>query len=352
MAIFIAGEATAANTDILRIYGAVNQPVVITMQDLAKFQSTQAQLNEVLENGDFRGAFYYQGVPLRILLELAGIKKNEKNNFSKSVDLAIAIRNKKGAQIILSWGEVFYRNPGEILIATNAIPIMPHKDCKGCHSAEFYKPLIDQFHRNICFPKLIVAEDLYTDRSLEGITDIEVIDINPDNNVKKDPKSKLFSKQFTITGYGIKPLSLCDISQYSRKNMRIKKVGEGKGYHGILQAGGASLKQILEDAGIKPDLNTVFMVSAPDGYRSLLSYGEVFLNPLGDQIIIADRIDGQSIDSGGKFILLISKDLMADRWVKAIEKIEVISISKAFASKQYNSNYDNCSFHTFLVIEG
>ncbi|MDL1985482.1 MAG: molybdopterin-dependent oxidoreductase [Deltaproteobacteria bacterium] len=124
-----------------------------------------------------------------------------------------------------------------------------------------------------------------------------------------------------------KPLSLSDISQYPRKNMRIKKIGAGKGYHGILQVSGASLKQILEDAGIKPDLNTVFIVSAPDGYRSLLSCCEVFLSPSGDQIIIADRINGQSIDSGGKFILLISNDLMADRWVKSIEKIEVISIS-------------------------
>lgn len=327
MAIFIAGEATAANTGLLRIYGAVNQPLALTMKDLTKFQIIQVQLNEVLENGDFKGVFHYQGVPLRILLKLAGIKKNAKNNFSKSVDLAIAIRNKKGAQIILSWGEVFYRNPGEILIATNASPIMPHKDCKGCHSAEFYKPILDQFHRNICFPKLVVAEDSFADRSLEGITDIEVIDINPDNNVKKEPKSKLFSKQFTLIGYGIKPLSLCDISQYSRKNMKIKKVGEGKGYHGMLQASGASLKQILEDAGVKPDLNTVFMVSAPDGYRSLLSYGEVFLSPLGDQIIIADRIDEQSIDSGGKFTLLISTDLMADRWVKSIEKVEIILIS-------------------------
>ncbi len=322
---FFNGYVFADSKDSLSIYGLVKNPLNISMQDLTKFQSTQVQLNEVLENGNFRGVFYYQGVPLRILLELAGIKKNTKNNFSKSVDLAIAVRNKKGAQIILSWGEVFYRNSGEILIATAAVPIMPHKDCKGCHSLEFYKPLIDQLHRNICFPKLVVAGDSFADRSLEEITDIEVIDIAPIINVKKEPK--LFSKQFRITGYGIKPLSLSDISQYPRKNMRIKKIGAGKGYHGILQVSGASLKQILEDAGIKPDLNTVFIVSAPDGYRSLLSCGEVFLSPSGDQIIITDRINGQSIDSGGKFILLISNDLMADRWVKSIEKIEVISIS-------------------------
>ncbi|MDL1988158.1 MAG: hypothetical protein LWX08_11005 [Deltaproteobacteria bacterium] len=337
---FFTGYVFADSKDSLSLYGLVKNPLNISMQDLTKFQSTQVQMNEVTNDGEFRGVFHYRGVPLRTLIELACIKKNKKE-FSKSVDLAIAVRNKKGAQIILSWGEVFYRNPGEILIATAAVPIMPHKDCKGCHSLEFYKPLIDQLHRNICFPKLVVAGDSFADRSLEEITDIEVIDITPIINVKKEPK--LFSKQFRITGYGIKPLSLSDISQYPRKNMRLKKIGEGKGYHGILQASGASLKQILENAGIKPDLNTVFIVSAPDGYRSLLSYGEVFLNPLGDRIIIADRIDGQSIDSGGKFILLISKDLMADRWVKSIEKIEVISISnkalglaqklKKFASK-------------------
>ena len=93
-----------------------------------------------------------------------------------------------------------------------------------------------------------------------------------------------------------------------------------------MQVSGVSLKDILKDTGITPDMNTVFIVSAPDGYRSLLSYGEVFLNPLGDQIIVTDLINGQQIDRGGKFILLISKDLMADRWVKAIEKVEVIQI--------------------------
>ncbi|MDL1968805.1 MAG: hypothetical protein LWW97_09740 [Deltaproteobacteria bacterium] len=300
---FFTGYVFAESKDSLSIYGLVKHPLNISMQDLTKFQSIQVQMNEVTNDGEFRGVFHYCGVPLRTLLELACIKKNKKE-FSKSVDLAIAIRNKKGAQTILSWGEVFYRNSGEILIATAAVPIMPHKNCKGCHSLEFYKPVIDQLYRNICFPKLVVAEDSFADRSLEEITDIEVIDITHGINIKKEPK--LFSKQFTITGHGIKSLSFCDISQYPRKNMRIKKVGEGKGYHGILQASGASLKQILENAGVLPDLNTVFIVSAPDGYRSLLSWGEVFLSPSGDQIIIADRINGQSIDSGGKFILSVN----------------------------------------------
>jgi DMSO/TMAO reductase YedYZ molybdopterin-dependent catalytic subunit len=323
MTIFLAGNATEASNGILRINGIVNNPLTLTMKDLNRFKNIQVQLNDVSNKGEFKGIYYYEGVPLRTLLELACIEKNKKG-FSKSVDLAIAVRNKKGAQIILSWGEVFYRNPAEIVIATRAVPIMPHKNCKGCHSPDFYKPLLDQLHRNISFPKLVVAEDSFADRSIEGITEIEVLQIPHNNNSKKIPK--LFSKQFIISGDGIKTLSLCDLSQYPRKNMRIKRIGEGKGYHGILQVSGASLKQILDDAGVTPDLNTVFIVSAPDGYCSLLSYGEVFLNPLGDQIIVADQINGQSIDRGGRFILLISKDLMADRWVKAIEKIEVISV--------------------------
>lgn len=78
----------------------------------------------------------------------------------------------------------------------------------------------------------------------------------------------------------------------------------------------------------KPDLNSVFVVSAPDGYRSLLSYGEVFLSPAGERVTLADTIKSEPINQNGRFIMMLPDDLMADRWVKAISKIEWISLSR------------------------
>jgi hypothetical protein len=276
-----------------------------------------------MSDGGYGGVFFYRGVPLRTLLEAAGIEKGE-SDFSKRVDLAIRVRSREGKQASLSWGEVFYKNPGRILVATSAWPILPHKDCKACHTPEEYQPRLDQLNRQIGFPKLIVTEDAYADRSLENILSVEVLDLRPKMPGQKG--TNLFSPGFVVEGHGIGTLPVKDLSGYSRKTIRVKHLGEGKGYHGIDLYEGVSLQKILGEAGVVPDLNQVFMVSAPDGYRSLFSYGEVYLDPSGERIFLADKIRGLPLEKGGKFMLVPPEDLMSDRDVKAVEKIEVIML--------------------------
>lgn len=322
-ALFCAAESFSASPSILSITGLVKQPLNLTVEDMERFQSIRVQLNEVTETGEYRGVFYYTGVPLRNLLELASIEKEE-TEFSKNVDLAILVRNRHGKQVALSWGEVFYRNPGGIIVATSATPIMPHKACKHCHNPEDYKPRLDQLHRKIGFPKLVVSSDTYADRSLEEVMSIEVLDLRPKMPAKK--LKKLFSPEFTIRDTVGKTLTFKDLSPYPRKAIKVKHLGEGKGYHGINKVEGAYFKAILDEAKIVPDLCKVFLVSATDGYRALFSYGEIFFNPAGERMIVADRINGQPIEKGGNFILVQPGDLMADRHVKSIKEIEVISV--------------------------
>ena len=316
----MASEAT------LSITGLVKQPLNLTVKDLDQYQTITVQLNEVMSDQSYRGVFHYKGVPLRTLLGAAYIEKEE-TAFPKRVDLAIVVRNRQGKQVALSWGEVFYRNPGEIIVATSAVPVMPHKDCKRCHKPEVYKPRLDQLHRKIGFPKLIVSGDTYADRSIEEITGIEVLDLRPKMPAKK--LDKLFSPAFVITGMVKKEVVIKDLLSYPRREMDAKHLGEGKGYHGVDKFEGAYFKTVLEKVGIEHDLTLVFLVSAPDGYRSLFSYGEVFLNPAGERMIIADKINGQPIKKGGKFFLVPPDDLMADRDVKSVQKIEVISLQQA-----------------------
>ena len=323
-ALFFTGKGLAATASLISITGIVKQPLDLTIEDLSNYQSIQVQLNEVMRDGGFRGVFNYRGVPLRTLLELACIQKEE-TGFAKPVDLAISVRNKQGKQVVLSWGEVFYRNPGGIIVATSAFPIMPHKDCKFCHSPEVYQPWLSQLQRNVSLPKLVVAGDTYADRSLEEITKIEVLDLRPRMRTKKTPR--LFSPQFTIMGAVRKELTFEDLSPYPHVEMLVRQVGEGKGYHGTKKFRGASFSRVLEDAELEANLSTVFLVSAPDGYRSLLSYGELFLAHDGERIMIADSVADQPILKGGKFFLILPDDLMADRWVKAVEKVQVIPLS-------------------------
>jgi DMSO/TMAO reductase YedYZ molybdopterin-dependent catalytic subunit len=312
-----------ASSPAISITGSVKQPLNLTMEDLRRFESVTARLNEVSTDKSFRGAFSYRGVPLRTLLDLAAIQK-DKSDFPKSVDLAIVVKNKEGQQTVLSWGELYYRNQADILIAFSGTPVMPHKECSTCHTPEVFNKWLDPLKRDVGFPRLVIVNDFYTDRSLENITSIEVIDLRPQMPAKK--MDVLSSPEFLVDGSVKEKKNITDISSYPRLDILVKQIGDGKGYHGLKHYSGAPFAEIVRNAGIEPDLNTVFLISAPDGYRSLISYGELILAPYGRNIIIADRADNQPLKENGKFIALLPDDLAADRWVKAVEKIDVIRI--------------------------
>jgi len=321
--IFLWSDVYAYAEDYISIIGNVRQPLNLSIEDIGRFQTVQVQLNEVMKDGTFKGVFYYKGVPLRTLLDTAYIEKEE-SAFSKKVDMAILVRGRDGKEVALSWGEIFYRNSNDIIVATSASPILPHRSCASCHDKDFYQPYMEQFSRDIGFPKLVIAGDEYADRSIENIASIEVMDPRPSKPLKD--KKELFSSGFTITGDVKNEITVTDLSPFPRLENRVKTVGEGKGFHGISDYSGASLKKILEKAGIKPDLTTVFYVSAPDGYYSLFSYGEIYLNSNEESVIIADRVNGEPIKDGGKLLLIPTEDLMADRYVKSVERIEVFTL--------------------------
>jgi siroheme synthase len=317
--------AGAAVSGTVGIVGAVKQPLQLTLNDLARFQTVAVRLNELGRDKSFHGAFQYRGVPLKELLELAAVQKGE-GSFPKPLDMAIVVRNREGKQTVLSWGEVFYRNPGEIVVAIQAEPIMPLRDCASCHKPEVYGVWLDPLKRKVGFPKLAVVNDLYRERSLEDIVSIEVVDPHLKMPVKR--LTELFAPDITLVQGDKKLATLTNLSAYSRLEVIGKVMGDGKGYHGLLRFEGVSLLEILTKAGVTPDLNTAVVVSAPDGYRSLISMGELALSPLGRRIIIADRKEGQPIQADGRFKLVIPDELSADRWVKSVSRIEVINLQQ------------------------
>ena len=169
------------------------------------------------------------------MLELAFIQKEE-TGFSKLNDLAILVRNKDGKQTVLSWGEVFFSNPAEVVLAFSGTPIIPHGDCKICHGPEVYQSRLDVLSRKVGYPKLVVANDFYTDRSLEDVTNIEVVDLHLKMAFKKT--QNLFSPGFTVTGDVKQTLNISDLASYPRTEAPAKMIGDGAGYHGLESYGG------------------------------------------------------------------------------------------------------------------
>jgi precorrin-4 methylase/DMSO/TMAO reductase YedYZ molybdopterin-dependent catalytic subunit len=320
---FSTANGWASSASAISITGVVKQPLNLTLEDLKKFETVTVRLNEITQDHQFNGVFYYRGIPLKTLLELAFVEKEE-SAFNKPIDLAIVVRNKNGKQTVLSWGEVFYSNPFEVVLATSATPVIPHADCKSCHGPEVYQDRLNVLSRPVGVPKLVVTNDFYTDRSLEEIVNIEVVDLHPRIPVKRSPD--YFSPDLTIMGDVTQPITITDLSSYPRIEATSKQIGDGVGYHGMKFFSGAPLSELLKKAGVTPDLNKVFLISAPDGYRSLLSYGEIFLSHYGKDITIADRESNQPIQTNGKFVLVLPDSLAADGSVKAVSKIEVITL--------------------------
>lgn len=320
---FLTVNGWTASLPTVSVTGSVRQPLNLTLEDLQKLEAVTVRLNEVTTDHRYNGVFYFRGVPLKALLELAYVEKEE-TGFSKLNDLAIVVRNKDGKQTVLSWGEVFFSNPGEVVLAFSSAPIMPHADCKICHAPEVYQSRLDILSRRVGLPKLVVANDFYTDRCLEDVTNIEVLDLHLKMVFKRT--QNLFSPGFTVTGEVKQTLNTSDLASYPRTNAPAKMVGDGAGYHGLETYGGVLLSELLKKAGVTPDLNQVVVISAPDGYRSLLSYGEVFLSSKGKSIMIADQTANQPLKKDGKFKLILPDNLSADGTVKAVGKIEVIAL--------------------------
>jgi precorrin-4 methylase len=324
-AVFALSGILTGHSLALTVGGSVGHPLNVSVDELARFGCIEARVTELTRDKQFNGVFTYRGVPLKTLLEVASVHK-EAGNFNKPIDLAVVVKDKDGRSVVVSWGEIFYKNPSQVLIAISATPVMPHhaKGCGECHPAEVFQPALDKLKRKIGFPKLVVTNDFYTDRCLENIVSIEVVDLKKPYERKQD--QKLFSSKFTVSDGKAKSLELTDLSSYPRVETTMKEVGDGRGFHGLLQFGGVSLRELLKKVDAKPDVDNAVLVSSVDGYRSLFSFGEIYLSPEGDRIMIADASKGKPLKENGRFALVAPDDLAADRMIKAVNRIEIVSL--------------------------
>jgi precorrin-2 methylase len=319
---------TPPSEPVMTITGEVKNPLKLTVQELSRFQSVEVRLNEVSRDGSFHGVYLHQAVPLRTLLDMAGIKKQDQP-FEKEIDLAVRVTNGAGRQVVLSWGEIYYSNASEISIAFAAAPVrpmMPEARCQGCHGPEIYQKSLKQYDRPAQMPKLLVRGDFYSDRCLEGVTRIEVVDIHP--KLKVDRKAKLDSKKFLVTGAVQKELKLTSLKGFPSMEMWKKVVGVHMGYHGLHRYEGVSLAKVLEKAGAGDELTKAVLISAPDGYRALFSFGELFQSFAGRRIMLAESDNGKSLagQRGGKYRIIVPEELVDDRDVQAVERIEVVDL--------------------------
>lgn len=279
----------ATSQPAVTISGLVKHPQRLTLEDLSHYRPVTVRSTEVDRHGTFAGVYRYQGVPLQHLLQAAGVEK-EAAAFSKTIDLAIEVRNRQGRRTLLSWAEVAYGRPGDAIIAFSCTSLLT-KDKRS--------------HRQqpVALPRLVLGNDFYSDRCLQDIVSIEVI----------DPASKAEVQPIKMTLPADLPVS----------EVATKIVWEGSRFEGVQRFSGTPLVAMLQQAGITDDPQAAVLVRSDDGYRSLMSLGELFGSPLGRRILLADRMDGRPLGSHGEKWLVLP-DSSANRFVRGVTGIEVL----------------------------
>jgi precorrin-4 methylase len=295
---------------ILSISGLVKFPFHFTLSTLTGLPESQVRVTEAgrqieMKNGSWYRTYSFRGVPLKTLIDMAHVEK-EDVQYRRLMDLAIVVRGRNG-QAVLSWPEICNADSSRAVIALGADPVSPAtKEGAGTQ----------------IFPRLVLGNDFYSDRFIDGVFNIEVVSVAAPVPFRKG--AHLPSPAVTIRGASGQPLVIEDLSRYPRVTVTSKQSGHDPGYFGILSYRGTPIADILEKEGISPDKNTLLLATGSDGYRAAVSYGELFLTPAGRRIILADEVGERPFGKSGKFNLIFPDDYNADRWVKAIEKIEVV----------------------------
>lgn len=314
--------AEGREVPVLSITGAVKQPLHLTMRDLENLQWVTLRYHVRTREGKAEGEVCYRGVPLKTLLDLAWVQKEEDALFFKPVDLAIVVKNKAGNRTALSWGEVFNRNPAEVIIALST----PESNGKQQAEAPQQPPGVETEDETLEreFPRLVIVHDLSSDRSLKEVAQVEALNLTA--GIPFEKSNSISSSQLEVTGTLTKPFISKELSQFPRIDVQTRVWEKGKDSTVKQTLNGVSLRVLLGKAGVNQDPNTVIILSAADGYRSLVSYGELFLSTLGERMIIADKADNEPLKKYGKFEFVPPDDLSPGRWVKAVSRIEVVKV--------------------------
>ncbi len=308
---------------VLTVSGLVKQPLRLTLADLERLPAARVELNDVRRDGSFHGSFRLQGVPLRDLLALAQVGK-EGHGFDRCTDLAVVVKNAQGQQVTLSWGEICRHDPGQAILALSSSPVLPYKGPEAFSDPAAYRKLMAQIERRPGLPKLVLARDFATDRGLENVVSLRVVEpvLTP-----QPPRPKtLYSPTLSVVGPEGKEHRLEALPPLPRRTVTANMVGPGRGFHGQASFSGVALADLLNHFKQAGDAQSAVVISAPDGYASLISWGELFLGSQGQRILLADRMDGKPIAKQGRFALVAPDDFLSDRWVMAPAKLQVVRL--------------------------
>ncbi len=293
---------------VIKIEGEISNPGEINIEELPVHSVIVKEAIIAGDSNSFVGAYRYDGYSLYDILNNYKIQKKNTELFNPIIDLYVIVENEKGEKIILSWGEIYYPvNRHNIIIATSVARIVPSKTKDLWALPETIK--------------LIVANDLLTERNISNPVKITVVSDDIELEGKKGLKP-LYSPQINVSDGNENILTINNIPQ-GIEELEYEAVfyGRGRGIHSTALFKGYLLKNILKNnfSMTKENIrNGIFVISAPDGYRAVFSFSEVFNRNDQSEILLVP--DSGNMD-GGEFRLFPACDFFSDRAIKAVNGV-------------------------------
>ncbi|MFZ4521258.1 MAG: hypothetical protein ACOYNC_06105 [Bacteroidales bacterium] len=295
----------------LVIAGEVENPGKV---DFTKLTKHSVIVKEALLNKDtgnqFVGAYRYDGYSLFDILKDRILKKKNKAEFNPIIDVFVEIENDLGEKVVMSWGEIYYPNfLHNSIIATDVMRIVPSK------SKDLWPLPVTS--------KLVIANDLITERNIRNPVKITVISYPRNYKVNRDitpltsEKVDLFINEKQEEGFKDTPESL------QKETLHTIFYGKGRGIHSTQPFTGVYLKDYLDGKvtfNRKNLRNGLVILAGVDGYRSVYTLSEILNRNDQAEVLIVQCKDEKD---GGKFRIFPSCDFFSDRAVKALSEIRV-----------------------------
>jgi hypothetical protein len=170
----------------------------------------------------------------------------------------------------------------------------------------------------------VAGRDLDADRSLEGVTSIEVVELySPEPQPKSKPQPSR-SQSIEIREGSNVIATAQNLDSYPRNSVHALEVGDAMGYHGEVRCEGALLADVLSASKAPSGPDIGYVIAASDGFRASLSSAELFSTVQPPPILIVDRCNGKPLGDEGNFKVIVANDTIAERWVKSLATINII----------------------------
>lgn len=298
--------------------GEVAHPYRLTSAELSRLSTIRIRTREVTAGGEIMGAYIYQGIPVLFILEGIVPRITGDVPFDRPLDLVVSFISRKGKRSRFSYGELTMTDDNTpVTLAYQRDPLLPSKPLE-----EYTR---NRYPEDIRGLRLICPGDRTDRRYLNDVVAVEFHRAEAANHllpVQAKGKKCVSSGLWTIRDRQQDRVHLDNLPVITFTNWF--RTGHGRGIKSRRPeaVSGHPLRALLLRLFPHSRAGDFFLFVACDGYRTLLSWEEIFETRDGARmLLVADRNSDGSIRD---LQLACVADFFVDRNVWGLSHIQLI----------------------------